>query len=275
MEPKVSVITCCYNQQDTIEQAIRSVREQESDFLIEHIISDDGSQDSTLRRVVDAVSTPFGSDIHSMMFFHPHVGLMRNYEYALDWCTGEYIAFCDGDDYWRHPSKLQMQVDYMDEHPECGLCTTRVTKRTLGWFSLEPISTEDINKNLSYDSLLKGTIPIHAQSYLIRRSVFDKYVRFNKFVQLGFKVWDLPIILELIQHSKFHCLDIVSAVFVKNPESTTNTESRKKRFKYLMNNYKIKSYYICKYGCKVSTIFYLIYKFIRDIYSIIFKRWSK
>lgn len=266
----VDVIIASYNHGNSIERAINSVLMQTfKDYQI--IIVDDGSTDDSVK----IINKYYLDNNNIRGVIGCHNGLMMTYLQAFSECAGKYIAVCDCDDYWVDKNKLKKQVEYMEKNEDCGLCYTKVYIEENDFIRSMSISTDTINKKMSFDSLLKGDANIHAQTYMIRKKFFDKYIDFKHFINVGFKVWDYPIVLELIKHTKFHCLDFYSAVFVKNDESVTNTRSRKRRLQYLLSNYKIKSYYIKKYGCKISTILYLIYRVVRDIYSIIFRRWNK
>jgi len=243
----ISVVTTAFNHQDTLQRTIDNVRCQKG-VELEHIVLDDTNY---------------------------RMGMMRNFQLGFNLAIGEYIAVSDGDDWYCDPTKLRRQLAYMESHPDCGLCITKVyTDKGHGLKSMH-ISADTINERMSFDALLCGSAAIHAQSFLLRRSDFDKYIDFDKFVRMGFNTWDLGIVLELIRHKKIHCLDFHSAVFTVKEESVTHTRSRIKRLKYVLGTFKIKLYFIFKYGCKLSTIFYLSYVFARSMYSIIFARWYK
>lgn len=270
----VSVIVVSYNHAESIKRAVDSVLEQTlKDYEI--IIVDDGSTDGSTDGSVDIIKNFERSNEKIKAYFENHKGLMNTYLKAFSECSGKYVTFCDCDDYWIDKDKLKKQFEYMENNSDCGLCFTKVYTEVDEKCLPMSISVNDINNRMSFDSLLSGRASIHAQSYMIRKSVFDKHINFQYFVDKGFHVWDYPIVLELIKHTWFHCLNFYSAVWVKSVESVTSTIGRERRIKYLLGNYKIKWYYIKKYSCKLMTKFYLIYRIMRDVYSVCFLRWNK
>jgi len=56
-----------------------------------------------------------------------NLGMNANFEFALKHCIGEYIAICEGDDYWIDTLKLQKQVDFLDTHQDFILCYTNTS----------------------------------------------------------------------------------------------------------------------------------------------------
>ena len=132
MEYKLSVIFITYNHKDYVEKALRSVLAQETDFPYEIVIGDDCSTDGTqeiLKRIAEEypeheATGPNDKQIRLYIRSENTGGrpTLNVYETTMR-CTGEYLAYLEGDDHWIDTSKLQKQVDFLAGHPEYIACT--------------------------------------------------------------------------------------------------------------------------------------------------------
>ena len=114
--PKVSVVSISYNQEEFISQALDSFVMQKTDFVFEVIIADDHSTDKTPDIIADyAKRFP---NIIKPVLRKENLGIQRNIMDAMQRATGEYLALCEGDDFWTDPSKLQQQADFLDAHKD-------------------------------------------------------------------------------------------------------------------------------------------------------------
>ena len=121
--PVVSVQMCASNHEPYIRQAIEGVMMQKTDFEFELVIGEDASQDKT-REICFDYQKKYPNTIR-VLWWHENVSkLGGNSRRVQAHCRGEFIAFCEGDDYWIDPLKLQKQVDVMRKHPAAGMCFT-------------------------------------------------------------------------------------------------------------------------------------------------------
>lgn len=114
--PKVSVVTITYGHEKYITETLDGVLMQKYDGHIEFIIANDNSPDTTDEVVKKYfLENPVPSNFEIKYTKHEtNKGMMPNFIWAIEQATGEYIALCEGDDYWTDPLKLQKQVDFMD-----------------------------------------------------------------------------------------------------------------------------------------------------------------
>lgn len=117
---KLSVCLITYNQQNYLKDALYGIVEQKTNFNFELVIAEDCSSDQTRKIIEDFV---FPAHIHVIKIFNNNnLGHVKNYSTALSYCTGKYIALCEGDDYWIDVFKLQKQVDFLDNNEGFSLC---------------------------------------------------------------------------------------------------------------------------------------------------------
>lgn len=148
---KYMVATICitFNQAQFIKDTLNGFAIQETSFPVVSLIVDDASTDgesAVIKSFMDAnFNKPFIEDetddyqlvcadhkINTNCRFvviflkNNHYSLKKDkLPYLMEWLKNtKYIAFCEGDDYWTKPNKLQKQVDYIEAHPGFVVCST-------------------------------------------------------------------------------------------------------------------------------------------------------
>lgn len=117
---KVSVVSISYNQENYIKQALDSFVSQKANFNFEVIIADDCSTDNTANIIKD-FSKKY-PDVIKPILRNKNVGIAENLMSAMRAAKGEYIALCEGDDFWTDTNKLQVQTDFLDKKKDYALC---------------------------------------------------------------------------------------------------------------------------------------------------------
>ena len=101
-----------------------------------------------------------------------NVGMQANGQRTMEACIGEYMALCEGDDYWTDKNKLQIQKDFLESNPEYIICYTDVEA-----FNENGIIQDYIGgatKDLTADELKKAT-PINTLTTMYRNIMKDKF----------------------------------------------------------------------------------------------------
>lgn len=116
--PKVSVLCTTYNHEKYIRDTLEGFCSQRTTFDVEFLIGDDQSTDDTseiIRRYAreDSRIVP--------IIRERNIGAGNNFAELVTRAQGEYVAICEGDDYWTDSAKLQKQADFLDENPECSI----------------------------------------------------------------------------------------------------------------------------------------------------------
>ncbi|ASU34740.1 glycosyltransferase (rhamnosyltransferase), family 2 (GT2) [Mucilaginibacter xinganensis] len=116
----VSICCITYNHGRFIAQAIESFLMQQTNFEFEIIVGDDCSSDQTLK-IVKLFSHKHPGKI-KLITSPKNLGTHNNLINCQKFCTGKYVALCEGDDYWTDIFKLQKQVDFLEQSVDHVIC---------------------------------------------------------------------------------------------------------------------------------------------------------
>lgn len=121
---RLTVLVVTYNHKEYIEQCLNSILMQKTNFDFIVKIVDDCSTDGTTE-IVKKYEEKYSNRI-SAIIREKNLGVLDSVYPLLCDIDTEYFYIIDGDDYIIDDNKFQMQIDVLDKHPECTICTHKV-----------------------------------------------------------------------------------------------------------------------------------------------------
>lgn len=153
----VSIICTCFNQEGYITDAIESFLAQKTDFAFEVIIHDDASTDKTCE-ILKQYEQNYPSIIKVIYQTENQYskGNVKVENIALRESCGEYIALCEGDDFWVDELKIQKQLLGLKNHPELKFCFTSAYTLAPNEKIQKTANYSDQEKVIPYSDIIKG-----------------------------------------------------------------------------------------------------------------------
>lgn len=221
--PLVSILCATYNQEKYIKTTVDGFLMQQTQFPFEIIVHDDASSDTTpsiLREYElnfpDTFNNIYQTQNQLSQEFSSVTKILANK------ARGKYIAFCEGDDYWTDPLKLQKQIDLLEANPDYGMVHTNYD------VYIEPESrimkyTRDIPEGNIFKYLLKSN-QIGTLTAVFRKEFILSAISEGIFDQ-GFKMTDYPLWLFIASSSKVGFISDTTSMYRRLRESASNSEN--------------------------------------------------
>lgn len=225
----ISVVIPSYNRADTVGQTIDSILAQKVNADVEIVIGDDCSTDNA-REVLLKYKEQHPDTIR-LQFHEKNMGLGANWATCVKACKGKYICNCDNDDYWHNEHKLQIQLDYMESHPECNICITnhRTHNRTTGEIKEHEVTLD--NNDIQMQMWHGGKF---CNATIMYRADFMKsHLDLDEFIKRRFTLQDWPAWVILTGYTDVDLIPVSTATFGIETVSITRPDTVDKYAKRL------------------------------------------
>lgn len=270
---KVCIRCITYNHGPYITAAMDGFTHQQTSFPYVATIIDDASTDGeqvVIRKYLDnhfdidnASNSYFKETDYANIFYARHktntncyfvVLFLKENHYRLnkgylkmiyvsEWFNGsQYEAFCEGDDIWVNPNKLQMQVDFMDKHPDYSVCHTNY--EIVGGSKIYH-HFDEIEGDNYFPYSVEHELQVVTATALYRHEAYQKIPKLwkGKDWQMG----DTPLWIELSKEGRIKYLSEITAAY-RVLASSASHGNKEKELSFINNAIEIHQFYANYYG---------------------------
>lgn len=232
----LSVHLITYNNEQHIEDTLKSILKQIVDFNYEIVVGDDCSTDNTLK-IINKYAT-----LHPNLFkIHKNAkqqGILKNFKATLDRCHGTFIFDIAGDDMLKSDYALQKMVNVLNNDTSLGFVDSGFdsyydnTKKTI-FFKNKSILNS--SKESYKEALLLGKIAPIGHCY--RREYVIKYVDFNSYLEMNITIEDYPILVDMVMNTDFERINEALVIYRIHGKSFSHEKVFEKQY-FLANQMK-------------------------------------
>ena len=240
----VTVLCRTYNKIEFVRQSLEGVAMQKTNFRFQAIVYDDASTDGTaevVKEFADKYPEIFKPVFRKENLFTKKDGSWERANNAD--LPGKYLCFCDDDDYWTDAYKLQKQVDYLEQHPDCGMVYTqvRILNQENQQFSEGWSAQTDFENLLIYaNPILNFTACMRTDYYL---AYFEEMGRRNHW-----ETEDLPVWIYISRISKIKFLEDITGTYRVLPLSWSHSKDINKQAAFSRSTFECRCFFAKKYG---------------------------
>jgi glycosyltransferase involved in cell wall biosynthesis len=232
-QPVVSICCPTYNHVNYIEAAICGLLAQETTFPFEVIVRDDASTDGTTE-IVREYSRRYPNIVRAVI--EEKNQFKKGIRAVYSWpslATGEFIALCEGDDFWISPTKLQRQFELLQKHPEAvmSVALTHFCQQDGDELRYLETTSAPADELLGFEEIHSNYF--HTSTYFIRSGIFKKVIKEYFFGHTLFG--DTALRAIMISHGQFALLADVVSVYRETGSGIWSSLSREKQLLWKFN----------------------------------------
>lgn len=215
-KPMVSILCDTYNHEKYIAHALESFLMQKADFSFEILVHDDASTDAT-PDIVREYSKKYPNLIKPILQtenqYSKGINILQTIQFPR--ANGKYIAVCEGDDYWIDSNKLQLQVNWLENHPEDVGCVHKyiVVDENENIQNIRTFGYYDQESRYTLADFENKELPSQLASLMFRNIVNDPLTKYpEEFNDVKIQ-GDIKLYLYLLEYGSIYRLSQVCSAY--------------------------------------------------------------